>query len=72
MNVIKTDRDLRELGWLTRAEAAKHVGVSTRTISRWKAQKKVEWAWGFVGAQPVPLFAPDSVLAAKYPQPMSA
>lgn len=69
--MIDSPRNVRDLGWLTRKEAAELASVSTRTISRWRAAKRVTWAWGFVGGQPVPLFEPSSVEAAIRP-PVSA
>lgn len=49
--------------WITRASAARLVGVTTRTISRWKTEGHLNWGLGVRGTQPVVLYCPQDVIS---------
>lgn len=48
-----------EPGWVTRREAAARCGVSTRTISRWRAADQIRWRWELRDGRPTPVFHVD-------------
>lgn len=50
--------------WVTRVEAARIAGVTTRTINRWKAEGLLSWGLGIRGTQPVVLYCPQDVINA--------
>jgi hypothetical protein len=52
--------DLHE--WQTKAEAAKRLGISERTLDRWITERKIERRYRAIhGRRPIPVLNPDDV-----------